>query len=239
APLVSALFAAATAAVLVMDLERPERFLFILTRPNWNSWMARGAFLLTAHGALAGLWLLSGLAGWHSLITLFAILTLPVALATTAYTGFLFAQGLARDLWQGTHGTMDLVAQAMVEGAAALLIASLFAGHSPDAIRFLAWTLGIATAVHFLILVFEHLFTPSATLNHELAVRAIVNGAYRKLFWYGALGLGGVAPLVLIAFTGSLGFPPAALALTALVALAGGLAWEYIWVEAGQSVPNS
>ena len=29
------------------------------------------------------------------------------------------------------------------------------------------------------------------------------------------------------------------LALAALVALAGSLAWEYIWVEAGQSVPIS
>jgi len=168
-----------------------------------------------------------------------AILTLPVALATTAYTGFLFAQGLARDLWQGTHGTIDLIAQAAIEGAAALLIASLFSTASADAIRLLAWTLGLATTVHFLILVFENLFTPSATLNHELAVRAIVKGAYSKLFWWGALGLGGVAPLVLIALTGSLGFPPAALVITALVALAGGLAWEYIWVEAGQSVPNS
>src|SRR6185436_1478280 len=38
APLVSSLFAAATAAVLVKDLERPERFLLILLRPNWTSW---------------------------------------------------------------------------------------------------------------------------------------------------------------------------------------------------------
>jgi Ni/Fe-hydrogenase subunit HybB-like protein len=185
------------------------------------------------------LWFLSGLLGWHSLITIFAIFTVPIALATTAYTGFLFAQGLARDLWQGTHGTIDLIAQAAIEGAASLLIVSLVAGHTADAIRMLSWTLGLATAVHFLILVFEHLFTPSATLNHELAVRAIVKGAYSKMFWYGALGLGGVAPLVLIAISGWAGFPPLALAFTALVALAGGLAWEYIWVEAGQSVPNS
>ena len=27
--------------------------------------------------------------------------------------------------------------------------------------------------------------------------------------------------------------------LAAVVALIGGFAWEYIWVEAGQSVPNS
>jgi hypothetical protein len=31
----------------------------------------------------------------------------------------------------------------------------------------------------------------------------------------------------------------AVLAAAAVVALAGGVSWEYIWVEAGQSVPNS
>jgi formate-dependent nitrite reductase membrane component NrfD len=34
APLVSSIFCALTAGVLVMDLERPERFYYILTRPN-------------------------------------------------------------------------------------------------------------------------------------------------------------------------------------------------------------
>ena len=239
APLLASLFSAATAAVLVKDLEHPERFHYILTRPNWTSWMARGAFLLTAHGALGGLWFIAGLLGWNGLITFFAVLTLPVALATTAYTGFLFAQGLARDLWQGTHGTIDLVMQAAIEGAAGLFIASLFAGHTDDTVHFLGWTLGLATAMHLMILVSEHLITPSPTLHHELAVRAIVRGAFSRLFWIGALGLGGVAPLVLVAVAGAFGFPLAALVPVALIALAGGLAWEYIWVEAGQSVPLS
>ena len=67
------MFAAGVAAVLVKDLERPERFFYILTRPNWTSWMARGAFLLTAHGALAGLWFVAGL------LILSAALTLVLA----------------------------------------------------------------------------------------------------------------------------------------------------------------
>jgi Fe-S-cluster-containing dehydrogenase component/formate-dependent nitrite reductase membrane component NrfD len=239
APLIASLFAAATAAVLVKDLERPERFLYILTRPNWRSWMARGAFILTGHGAICGLWLLAGLLGWHTLISILVPFALLAALAATSYTGFLFAQGLARDLWQGTHSAIDLIAQAAAEGSAALLIASLLAGHSVEAIHFLGWTLGVASAVHLLILVFEHLLTPSATLHHELAVRAIVKGAYSKLFWFGALGLGGVVPLLLVAFSGIIGFPLTLLVPTAVIALAGGMAWEYIWVEAGQSVPLS
>ena len=93
--------------------------------------------------------------------------------------------------------------------------------------------------MHFLILVSEHLLTPSPTLHHELALRAIVGGAFSRMFWIGALGLGGLAPMLLAGLAGVLGFPLTALVPAALVALAGGLAWEYVWVEAGQSVPLS
>jgi formate-dependent nitrite reductase membrane component NrfD len=225
-----------TAAVLVADLERPERFFYILTRPNWTSWMTRGAFILTAHGAIASLWVLGYLLGWKTGLSALAPLALVVAFAATAYTGLLFAQGLARDLWQGPHATLDLLAQATIEGSAALLLAATISGGDGSTIAILGWTLAFASLMHLLILTLENLLTPSATLNHELAVRAIRHGAYRRLFWIGALGLGGVAPVLLAAIAG--GSLPV-LAAAAVVALAGGLAWEYIWVEAGQAVPNS
>src|SRR5688572_8480343 len=239
APLVSAVFSALTAVVLVMDLERPERFYFILTRPNWTSWMARGAFILTAHGAIAGLWLLAWLLDAPILISVLAILAMPVALAATAYTGLLFAQGLARDLWQGPHATIDLVAQAAAEGSAALLITALFINVDSWILSTLAWTVAGATALHFMILVSENLLATSPTLLPVLAVRAIRNGAYAPLFWIGALGLGGLAPLVFFAVAMTSGFSLTVLIPMAVVTLAGSLAWEYIWVEAGQCVPIS
>ena len=166
-PVVSAVFAAFTAVVLVIDLERPERFYYILTRPNWTSWMARGAFLLTAHGAIAGLWIVLRLLGWDSGITLLAPLAILVAFGTTAYTGLLFAQGLARDLWQGPHATIDLLAQAIVEGSAALLLVSLASGADPATRATLGWTMAWAAVAHLLILAVEHLAAPSPTLHHE------------------------------------------------------------------------
>jgi Fe-S-cluster-containing dehydrogenase component/formate-dependent nitrite reductase membrane component NrfD len=235
-PLISAIFSVLTAVVLIADLERPERFFYIMTRPNWTSWMARGAFILTAHGAIASLWVLLHLLGWTGGITLLAPLALLVAFAATAYTGLLFAQGLARDLWQGPHATIDLLAQAAAEGSAAMLLAATIFGGDASTIATLGWTLALASLAHLLILTLENLLTPSATLNHELAVRAIRHGAYRQLFWIGALGLGGVAPVLLVAIAGG---SLAVLAAAAVVALAGGVSWEYIWVEAGQSVPNS
>ena len=40
APAISIVTIAMTAVVLVVDLERPERFYYILTRSNWRSWRA-------------------------------------------------------------------------------------------------------------------------------------------------------------------------------------------------------
>jgi Fe-S-cluster-containing dehydrogenase component/formate-dependent nitrite reductase membrane component NrfD len=238
-PVVAVVFSAITAVVLIIDLERPERFLYILLRPNWTSWMARGAFLLTAHGGIATLWVLLALVGWTSALTWLAPMAMLVALGATAYTGLLFAQGLARDLWQGPHATIDLLVQAVAEGSAAMLVAALVTPASPELLRALGLTLALASLAHLVLLVVEHLLSPSPTVHHELAVRAVVSGPYRYLFWIGALGLGGLAPIALVSLASTAGFPTGLLAVAALVALAGSLAWEYVWVEAGQAVPNS
>ena len=238
-PFLSLVFALGTAVVLIVDLERPERFYYILTRPNWRSWLTRGAVLLTAHGAIAGLWVLCVPLGWTTAVTMLAVLALPVSVGATAYTGFLFAQGLARDLWQGSHATIDLLVEAAAEGSAALLILATVAGGDADTIRTLGLTLAFASLAHLVILTLEHFLTPSPTIHHELAVRAIRFGAYRQMFWVGALGFGGVAPILLVSFASLGGFSLVTLGAASLLALAGSLAWGYVWVEAGQAVPNS
>jgi Fe-S-cluster-containing dehydrogenase component len=50
-------FIGLTTLLLVLDLEKPRMFFTILTRPQWRSWLTRGAFILIAFGALSGLWL--------------------------------------------------------------------------------------------------------------------------------------------------------------------------------------
>jgi len=238
APLVSVIFSAITAGILIKDLERPARFYYILIRPNWRSWMAWGAYFLTAHGALSTLWLAAGVFGATGIVSVIAGPSLAVALAATSYTGFLFAQGLARDLWQGPHAAVDLIAQAIVEAAAVLLLVTQVYA-DPGAEPFLMSVLGAALAVHLLFLVFENLLTPSPTRHHELALIAIRRGAYARLFWGLALGLGGVLPLALLAF-GIAGAASAPLLVAAsLLSLAGAFAWEYVWVDAGQCVPIS
>jgi formate-dependent nitrite reductase membrane component NrfD len=240
APIVSLIFSIATAVVLIIDLERPERFYYILIRPNWRSWMAWGAYFLTAHGLISTLWLGAALLGLTDAITWLAPLAFVVALAATSYTGFLFAQGLARDLWQGPYAAIDLVAQAVVESAAVLLIAAaIVPGSDLGAERLLTLALFTALAAHLVLLVFENLLAPSATRHHELAVAAIRRGPYARLFWGLSLGFGGVVPLALLAFGIAGGATAPLLVIASLLALAGAFAWEYVWVDAGQCVPIS
>jgi formate-dependent nitrite reductase membrane component NrfD len=243
-PAVGALFSALTAAVLVTDLERPERLVYILSRPNWRSWMVWGAYFLTAHGLICTVW---ALAGWFGLSSVHAVLLIPavlVAIAATGYTGMLFAQGLARDLWQGPHATVDLLLQAVAEGAAVLLLLLALVPSlrsASGAVGPLVVALAAALTGHLAFLLLDHLLTPSPSRHHELAVDALVRGAFARLFWGGAIAAGAVLPLALLALSlvvDSIQGPGLAAGVAAL-SLAGGFAWEYVWVEAGQSVPLS
>jgi Fe-S-cluster-containing dehydrogenase component/formate-dependent nitrite reductase membrane component NrfD len=233
-PTISVVFIVATAVLLIVDLERPERFYYILVRPNWGSWMVWGAYFLTAHGAIAGLWLVAGWFGLPAVLTALVWPAVVVSVLATCYTGFLFAQGRARDLWQGPNATFDLLAQAIAEGAALLVLASLFV--SGPSVALLTWTLLGAMAVHLAFITVENLLTPSPTRHHELAVGTITHGAFARLFWGGAMIGGGILPIAILLAAGR---STIVAATAAILALAGSFAWEYIWVEAGQSVPLS
>ena len=236
-PMISLAFLLITTVVLIADLERPERFFYILTHPNWRSWLVWGTYFLIAHGAVTTLWLAAGWFGASGAIAWLVLPAVAAALLATCYTGLLFAQGLARDLWQGPQSTLDLAAQAAAEGAAALLIAvALVPGiGSPRALRTLPVILIGAIVFHLAFLVFENFIAPTATRHRALAVSAIRRGPFARLFWGGAIAMSMVAAVV-SAIASAI---PIGLALAAVLALAGSFAWEYVWVEAGQSVPLS
>ena len=109
---VALLFIGITTGLLVYDLEKPEMFLTILTRPQWRSWLTRGAFILLGFTIVAGLWwvleilALTGVVDSNDSINgvLSALLWLsfPLAVMVAIYTAFLFGQAEGRDLWQST-----------------------------------------------------------------------------------------------------------------------------------------
>jgi formate-dependent nitrite reductase membrane component NrfD len=68
------------------------------------------------------MWLVARATGFVSVLPMLLWPLAITSVLTTCYTGFLFAQARARDLWQGPIATIDLLAQAVAEGAAVLLI---------------------------------------------------------------------------------------------------------------------
>ena len=77
---------------------------------------------------------------------------------------------------------------------------------------------------------------PHTTDNAGYAARLITHGPFREMFWGGAIAMGGIVPLLLLLLA------PASFALigiAAVLALLGLLAFEWVFVMAGQSVPNS
>ena len=88
---ISLLFLALTGALLVKDLDRPGRFLYVLLRPQWRSWLVRGAYIIMACGTLTTLWLGLALAGANAGPWLPATLVVVGGL-TAVYTAFLLGQ---------------------------------------------------------------------------------------------------------------------------------------------------
>src|SRR5262249_19592270 len=109
----------------------------------------------------------------------------------------------------------------------------------PRAWEILAWTLVGALTVHLAFIMFEHIFTAAPTRHADLARAAIRRGPFARLFWGAALGCG-VAAVAAGASVFMQSNPPGLmLEIGAALGLVSSFAWEYIWVEAGQSVPLS
>lgn len=231
----------ATTALLVGDLDRPERFLRILTRPQWKSWLARGAFLLVAFSNVAGLWwvvetvtALGWLADPGVFRPLLAALSVPLGIGAAVYTAFLFAQCEGRDLWQSPLLPFHLLVQAVMMGAATALVLPLFV-EAPALAEAARWTLGVALVVDLFLMLAGEFGVPHPSEVAARAAHAITRGAYRNHFWGGAVLAGHVLPLLLLAAPGL----PALGALAAVLVTVGLYLYEHAFVMAPQEIPNS
>ncbi len=222
APLLAVVFLAATAGLLIGDLEHPGRFHLIVTRPQWRSWLVKGGVILAAYAATLGLHVLGSLLGSTGVLRAVAVPGLPLAALAAVYTAYLFAQAKARDLWQSPLLPAHLLVQAGLAGSAALLPLAWWL--EPGVVRPLAFVLA-GTCLAHLLLVGGEVTLPHPTAHAHLAVRELVRGRFGRFFWAG---------IVLVA-AGILA--PVAGVWVAPLALAGLLAHEHAYVQAGQSVP--
>ena len=222
APAVALGFLALTGAVLIADLEHPLRFAYIFLRPQWRSWLVRGAVVITGYGGVLATHLLLSAAGVEEPQKWLAIAGLPFAAGAAVYTAFLFAQAKARDLWQSPLLPPHLLVQAVLVGSAAMLpFAHWLADGSVGAFE---WLLAGTALVHLAVAACEITLT-HPTAHAHLAAHELWRGRYARFFWTGAalVAVAVFAPLVGVA--------------AVPCALIGLLAHEHAYVQAGQSVP--
>ena len=230
---VSAIFVGFTGILLIADLSHPKRFYTILLRPQWRSWLARGAFIITGYALLLALFFLASVLDGDTIVDFLRWPGMLLAAATAIYTAFLLGQAKGRDLWQNPLLPAHFLAQATLAGAAALLLLALPFDLSDDELQWLRWVFGLSLGVH-LFLGLSELFMPHVTEEAARAARNMTWGKLASLFW-GGLALSLVA-LALTVVTSDL---EPWLAIAALLALVGLLLYEHAYIQAGQSVPLS
>jgi Fe-S-cluster-containing dehydrogenase component/formate-dependent nitrite reductase membrane component NrfD len=242
APAVGVAGVAVTGVLLVWDLKRPERFLYILLKPNPRSWMFWGSIVLAAAAALFGMWLLVGVLGGLDVLTpstadtIRTVLAVPTALAavmTAGYTGFLFGQAEGRDLWQSPLLFWLLIVQAAMVGGGVLAVAASLS--DVDA-TLVVGAVTVAAVLHIAMVLFEFLGR-HAGAHAAAAAHMVVKGRYARTFWAGGIGLGELG--VALSAAAWAGAPLLLAAAGGLILQAALLAYESVFVRAGQDVPLS
>ncbi|HEX9100280.1 MAG TPA: 4Fe-4S dicluster domain-containing protein [Candidatus Dormibacteraeota bacterium] len=214
-PLISGVFLALTGLVLVWDLEHPFRFHLIFLRPQWRSWLVRGAVIITLYALVLAAHFLLGLANQVQATRQLALLGVPLAVLTAVYTAYLFAQARARDLWQSPLLAPHMLVQAVVLGMAVYVL--MGAGQA-------RYALLVLSVLHLLLVLCE-MTIGHPTAHAHVAVREMVRGRSALSFWAGTalMSIAVLAPIL----------GP----VSAVAALAGLLLHEHAYVQAGQAVP--
>jgi molybdopterin-containing oxidoreductase family membrane subunit len=231
-------------AVLVLDLGRPDRLIVAMTSFNFRSIFAWNIFLYTGFIAIVAiyLWLLMErrLAAWSGAAGLVAFVW---RLVLTTGTGCIFGFLVAREAYNTALMAPLFIAMSLAFGLAIFMLTLALCYGRQAA---LGGALGARMAKLLAIFVAAVLyFTTLQHLTGLYGARSqgverfllLDGGAITATFWLLQVGLGGIAPLVLLLWPHSRQRPPSwCLSAAALVVL-GGLAQVYVIIIGGQSYP--
>jgi Fe-S-cluster-containing dehydrogenase component len=229
APLLALVFLGLTGALLVGDLKRPGRFWKILVRPQWRSWLARGAVIITVYGAALVAWLAFASPYMHEPSPVLASMLIVTGAFTAGYTAPLLAQCEGRDLWQSRLLLPHLLAHAFVGGLAVVIVMAGVSGLEPA--NRLVFTFVGATLLTGLLAAADA-FKPHRTSNATAAAHTLTRGRQAPLFWLSlVLGVLLAVPLALAGGTW--------LVLAAVLVLVGLWLHGHAFILAGQGPPIS
>ena len=239
-PVMSLLFLAVTMILLVLDLKKPGRLFFLFTKANFNSWLVLGGYVLMIFGLLLAAWLALIFTG-GMLHPWLVWLTATFAVASAGYSAFLFAQARGRDFWQSPVVFWHLLVQAFEAGAAFFILLrgvealTPYELMSPAMFAWLNQSLIIALLAG-LAIIFAELFMKHGAEDAIRSGELLLSGPLSKSFWLFAIGLGMVAPIVLMLWPVSSIIPNV---VAALLVLFGLWMYEHLWIKAGQALPLS
>jgi formate-dependent nitrite reductase membrane component NrfD len=231
--IIAFVFLAITGVLLIKDLGRPDRFLYVLLRPQWKSWLSRGAYIITTYGGILTLWLAASFAGFENLLKYIEPFGIVFALLSAVYTAFLFAQAKGRDFWQSPMLGVHMLIHSLMAGFGVFLIANLFLQTSISFVMALTFFSAAALILHLITLAIE-LITTHSTDDAHAVVKLITQGEFSRKFWLGMIFAGNILPLFLL-LTGQ----NSLFALAGVLILIGLYFAQHIWVKAPQMIPLS
>lgn len=226
-------FLVATGLLLIKDLDQPARFVYVLLRPQWDSWLVRGGYFITFYGLFLTLWAIGKIVQADGLIALATWGGLVFAILVAIYTAFLFAQAKGRDFWQTPALPVHMLVHAVMAGASCFAIMGYFVASDYLWMDYLYHILMYAIHINVLVIAVE-LLMPHPTADAKLAVQMITKGKFSLTFYGGVLLPGNILPVVLVWLFGIEVLPVAG----ALVLL-GIYLTEHVWLRAPQHVPLS
>jgi hypothetical protein len=217
-------FIGLTGGLLIKDLDRPDRFLYVLLRPQWKSWLVRGAYIITGFGGIVVLKLLDNY--FRLGLDWLMIPGMILAIFGAIYTAFLFSQARARDLWQSSiFSAVHMLVHALMAGSVVMMLIL------PGSMMWMTLLLEFSILFNIL-LISKEILLPHDTPDSRKTVELMTKGYYSKYFWVGII-IGSVAPIILLN------------AYPSLTLIAGGFAivgiflTEFVRIRVPQMIPLS
>src|SRR5437588_2826509 len=197
APVIGGLLIAITLVLLIADLKRPDRALFLVTKPNPSSWLVWGGYILGVFGLLEAGWFVVALSGFTTLLSWLLIPTALLGAAAAGYTAFLFGQAEGRDFWQSPLLLPILLVQAIIAGASALGLLSwpLYTGRLVS--TSLAIILLSAIILHIFLIMIE-IFGSHSNSHVATAAHYMRSGRPKDIFWGVFFALGSLLPIAML-----------------------------------------
>ncbi len=239
APVIGGFFIALTLVLLIADLKRPDRALFLVLKANPTSWLVWGAYILGIFGLIEAAWFIATLLGLTGILRWLFIPAMLFGAAGAGYTAFLFGQAEGRDFWQSPLLLPTLLVQSIIAGSSALGLLS-WALNAGPAINTLLTIVLLSSVTLLVFLVMVEVFGSHTNSHVTTAAHYITGGRLKGTFWGLFFAIGSILPIALLCI--ALVVPvaqPALLGFAGILALVGLFAYEHCFVTAGQVVPLS